>query len=102
MRTDKRISGTGALLVVFACLAFPCSGLTEPDTVAEFYKGRTITILIGFPVDGSYDTYARLAAAHLRSFIPGQPSIVVQSRPPAKAIGIQHAEKGQPLQIDVR
>jgi tripartite-type tricarboxylate transporter receptor subunit TctC len=87
MRSDKRIFGKGALLVVFACLAFPCSGLTEPDTVAEFYKGRTITILIGFPAGGSYDTYARLAAAHLRSFIPGQPSIVVQSRPGGSGVG---------------
>jgi tripartite-type tricarboxylate transporter receptor subunit TctC len=87
MRSEKRISWTGALLVVFACLAFPRSGLTEPTAVAEFYKGRTITILIGFPAGGSYDTYARRAAAHLGKFIPGQPSIVVQSRLGGSGVG---------------
>jgi tripartite-type tricarboxylate transporter receptor subunit TctC len=87
MRNGKRISRTGALLVVFACLAFPCSGLAEPNTIAEFYKGKTITILIGFPAGGSYDMYARLAAAHLGRFIPGQPAIAVQSRPGGSGVG---------------
>src|SRR5262249_53683529 len=68
------------LLLALACVAFPASGWAQADAVAEFYRRKTITILIGFPVGGTYDTYARLAATHLGRFIPGQPSIVVQSR----------------------
>src|SRR5262245_39891956 len=48
---------------------------------AEFYKGKTITILLGHPPGGSYDLYARLAADHMKRFIPGNPNIIVQHRP---------------------
>jgi tripartite-type tricarboxylate transporter receptor subunit TctC len=48
---------------------------------AEFYKGKTITIVLGHPPGGSYDLYARLAADHLKRFIPGNPNIIVQHRP---------------------
>ena len=47
----------------------------------EFYKGKTITIVLGHPPGGSYDLYARLAADHLKRFIPGNPNIIVQHRP---------------------
>src|SRR3954467_2296541 len=48
---------------------------------AEFYKGKTITIMLGHPPGGSYDLYARLAADHMKRFIPGNPNIIVQHRP---------------------
>ena len=48
---------------------------------AEFYKGKTITIVLGHPPGGSYDLYARLAADHMKRFIPGNPNIIVQHRP---------------------
>jgi len=51
------------------------------QTPAEFYKGKTITIVLGHPPGGSYDLYARLAADHMRRFIPGNPNIIVQHRP---------------------
>ena len=40
---------------------------------AEFYKGKTVTILLGHPPGGSYDLYARLAADHMKRFIPAIP-----------------------------
>jgi tripartite-type tricarboxylate transporter receptor subunit TctC len=51
------------------------------DPVADFYKGRELTILIGHPPGGSYDLYAQLAAAHLGKFIPGNPTVIVQQMP---------------------
>jgi tripartite-type tricarboxylate transporter receptor subunit TctC len=53
------------------------------DPVENFYKGRTIPILIAFPPGGSYDNYARLTAAHLGRYIPGHPTFVVQNKPGA-------------------
>ena len=50
-------------------------------SVETFYKGKMLSILIAFPPGGSYDNYARLAAAHMKKFIPGEPSIIVQSKP---------------------
>ncbi len=68
-----------------AILTVVCSlGVASPvsaQSPAEFYKGKTITIVLGHPPGGSYDLYARLAADHLKRFIPGNPNIIVQHRP---------------------
>ena len=53
----------------------------QSQTPEQFYKGKTITILLGHPPGGSYDLYARLAADKLGKFIPGNPNILVQHKP---------------------
>src|SRR5215468_12647753 len=50
------------------------------QTAADFYHGRSITVVIGFSAGGGYDLYARLLARHLGKHIPGQPGIVAQNR----------------------
>jgi tripartite-type tricarboxylate transporter receptor subunit TctC len=57
------------------------------DAIESFYRGKTVTILIGHPAGGSYDLYARLAAAHLGKFIPGHPQVLVQSKPGGAGAG---------------
>jgi tripartite-type tricarboxylate transporter receptor subunit TctC len=47
------------------------------DAVAQFYHGKTVTILVGSQPGGGYDTYARLLARYLGKYIPGRPNIVV-------------------------
>jgi hypothetical protein len=42
---------------------------------------RTIPIIIGYPPGGSYDIYARLAAAHMGKYISGHPGLIVQNKP---------------------
>jgi tripartite-type tricarboxylate transporter receptor subunit TctC len=57
---------------------------TQPvkaQTVEQFYKGKTITILVGSSPGGINDLTARFAARHLVRFIPGSPNIVVQNTP---------------------
>ncbi len=53
------------------------------QSVEDFYKGKTINLIIPNAPGGSFDLYARLAAAHLGRFIPGHPSIVPQNMPGA-------------------
>jgi tripartite-type tricarboxylate transporter receptor subunit TctC len=50
---------------------------------ADFYQGKTITIICGYGVGGGYDVYARLLARHLPGQIPGQPAVIVQNMPGA-------------------
>lgn len=68
-----------------ATLAVICGlGAATPalaQSPAEFYKGKTVTIVLGHPPGGSYDLYARLAADHLKRHIPGNPNVIVQHRP---------------------
>jgi len=49
------------------------------QSVEEFYKGRTVNLLIGFSVGGGYDLYARHLARHIGKHIPGNPTIVPQN-----------------------
>jgi tripartite-type tricarboxylate transporter receptor subunit TctC len=54
--------------------------------VEEFYKGRTVSIIIGYSVGGGYDTYARLLSRYLGEHIPGRPTVVPQNMPGAGSI----------------
>ena len=49
------------------------------DDVADFYRGRTASIVVGNEVGTGFDTYARTLARHIGSHIPGAPNIVVQN-----------------------
>jgi len=49
------------------------------QTVEQFYKGRTVSIVVGFATGGAYDPYARLVARHLPKYLPGSPNIVVRN-----------------------
>jgi tripartite-type tricarboxylate transporter receptor subunit TctC len=62
-----------ALALVFL-LAGAAAATAQP--AAEFYKGKTVTIVIGSDVGGGYDAYGRLVARHLGAHIPGNPSVV--------------------------
>jgi tripartite-type tricarboxylate transporter receptor subunit TctC len=62
----------GALAVV---LALPA----HAQSVEEFYKGKTVNLIIGYSVGGGYDLYGRLLARHIGRHIPGRPSVVPQN-----------------------
>src|SRR5688500_14995601 len=56
------------------------------DSVADFYRDQTITLLVGSNTGGGYDAYARPTSRHLGRFIPGQPNIVIKYMPAAASI----------------
>ena len=69
------------LTLAFGAIMFATA--TRPagaQSVADFYRGRNVMLVIGFSVGGGYDLYARLLARHLGKHIPGQPNIVAQNR----------------------
>src|SRR5262245_39761181 len=72
-----------ALAVASACLVLPAGARAQGDPIAEFYKGKTVTILVGYEGGGGYDLYARLVAQFLGKHIPGQPTVIVQNMPGA-------------------
>jgi tripartite-type tricarboxylate transporter receptor subunit TctC len=59
---------------------------TSAQAQEDFYKGKQITILVGYPTGGGYDAYARLLARHLGRFVPGNPSVIVQNMPGAGSL----------------
>jgi len=66
---------TACLIAAFSLL--PGSAMADP--VADFYRGKTINMLVGFPPGGGYDLYARVLAPYFTRHIPGNPQIVVKS-----------------------
>ncbi|MCY4485731.1 MAG: hypothetical protein OXF11_01250 [Deltaproteobacteria bacterium] len=57
---------------------------------AEFYKGKTIRLVVGAPPGGGYDAYTRLTARHLGKYVPGNPATVVINRPGAGTLVTAH------------
>src|SRR5262245_59680170 len=51
------------------------------QSVESFFRGRTITLLVGTAPGGINDISARLVARHLSRFLPGNPTVVVQNNP---------------------
>ena len=56
------------------------------SSVADFYRGRNVTLIVGYSAGGGYDTYTRILARHLGKHIPGNPSVVVQNMPGAGSL----------------
>src|SRR4051812_26958029 len=68
-----RLLPTALALVVLSALP------VRAQSVEEFYKGKSINLLIGFSVGGGYDLYARHLARHMSKHIPGRPTLLPQN-----------------------
>ena len=73
---------TGAALAALV-LAF-AGARAEP--VADFYKGKQVSLIVGYGSGGGYDVYGRLFARHLGRHIPGAPNVIVQNMPGAGSL----------------
>ena len=67
-------------------LAVPVAGLVfavaaHAESVADFYKGKRIELLVGSESGDGYDTYARLLTRHMGRHIPGEPGFIVKNMP---------------------
>lgn len=86
MASSKLIKSSFIAASMCAAAALMSAQPAGAQSVAQFYKGKTINIFVGSDVGGGYDLTARTVARHLGRHIPGQPSIVVQNRPGAGSI----------------
>jgi tripartite-type tricarboxylate transporter receptor subunit TctC len=77
MKPIAAIAGLVASVVAGASPALAQQG------VADFYKGRTVSIVMGTGPGGSYDLYGRLIANHYGKHIPGNPGFIVEHMPGA-------------------
>jgi tripartite-type tricarboxylate transporter receptor subunit TctC len=68
---------TTALLTATSTTAFAQSD------VAEFYRGKTIRLVIGYGTGGGYDVYGKFFARYLGEHIPGKPTVIAQNMPGA-------------------
>jgi tripartite-type tricarboxylate transporter receptor subunit TctC len=72
--------------VLAAVLAAVLSRPASADTVADFYRGKQVTLVVGYGTGGGYDIYARVLARYLGRHIPGSPNVIVQNMPGAGSL----------------
>ena len=75
-----------ARLTAMMLALMSASAPARADAISDFYRGRTVNLVIGYPPGGGYDLYARTLARHIGRHIPGNPSIVVQNMQGAGSI----------------
>jgi tripartite-type tricarboxylate transporter receptor subunit TctC len=76
-----------ACIVLTACLAMTAGiNAANADPVADFYRGKTVTLIVGTSAGNDYDFRGRLLARYLGRHIPGNPTVVVQNMPGAGGI----------------
>ena len=80
MRT--RLARRIGLLLALAALLAPATAPAQED----FYRGKLVTIVVGDPPGGAADAYARLLQANLGKYLPGNPTLIVQTMPGASSI----------------
>ena len=73
-------------LIVGIALAGGGAGILHAQQAGDFYRGKTIQMLISYTAGGGYDFHARLLARHLGKYIPGNPTIVAQNYPGAAGL----------------
>ncbi len=61
----------------------PVVDSARADPVADFYKGKTLRIVIGYAAGGGYDIYGRVFAEQFGKFMPGNPTVIAQNMPGA-------------------
>ena len=71
-------------------LALAALSLASPAAAQDFYRGKTVTILVGFSPGGGFDINARVLARHIGRHIPGNPTVVVQNMPGAGSLTAVH------------
>jgi tripartite-type tricarboxylate transporter receptor subunit TctC len=79
MRVSHGASGFAVIVATLVAAGTPAAA----ETPEQFYAGKTIDLVIGYPPAGSNDVYTRLLSRHLGRHIPGNPNVVVKNMPGA-------------------
>ena len=76
------MAGTSPAMTIVSVITLVASlaGPARAESVEDFYRGKTITLAIGYSTGGGYDLYGRLLARYIGKYIPGNPTVVPQNR----------------------
>ena len=82
----EKISMLRNMLQTISLAAFTACLLASPSFAEDFYRGKTIKLVVGASATGGYNLYARAVARYMPKHIPGNPSIVVSNLPSGNGI----------------
>lgn len=70
------------IIIYVGLIEIVLTSMCSPSYVSyaqDFYAGKTIRIVVGFPAGGGFDTYSRIMGRHISKYIPGNPAVVVDN-----------------------
>ena len=73
------------IALILASLTAPLAA-ARADVVGDFYRGKSIQLVLGYGPGGGYDVYARVVARYLGKYLPGNPAVVVVNMPGAGSL----------------
>jgi tripartite-type tricarboxylate transporter receptor subunit TctC len=79
---NRRLLSSLGLIAGLAVWGAP----VQADEVADFYRGKTFTMVVGYSAGGGYDLYARAISRHIGKHIPGNPTVIVNNMPGAGSV----------------
>jgi tripartite-type tricarboxylate transporter receptor subunit TctC len=80
------MKGRGLAIAAVLAILGLWLGSVRAQSAAEFYKGRTVRLLIGYSAGGGFDIYGRLVARYIGRHIPGNPTVVPENMPGAGSL----------------
>jgi len=80
---SKKLMGLAAALSLAALAA---TAPAKAQSVADFYRGKTVTVLIGYGAGGTDDIWARLISRYMSRYIPGEPTVIASNMPGAGSL----------------
>jgi tripartite-type tricarboxylate transporter receptor subunit TctC len=78
-------------LLTLAMTTLVLASPARAQSVADFYRGKTLTITVGVGTGGGYDLHARVLARYFGRHVPGMPSVVVKNSPGAGGLALANA-----------
>lgn len=81
LKVVNRRNAAGIVGAAMLLATVGANGASAQSAVEQFYKGKTIDLIIGYPPGGSNDVFARFVARHMPKYIPGNPIIVTRNMP---------------------
>jgi len=85
-KTGIGIIGLAVLLFGMQDASFGAQAAFDEKAAGEFYRGKTVRIVVGFSAGGGYDAYSRVIGRHLGKYIPGNPAVIVENMAGAGSI----------------
>jgi tripartite-type tricarboxylate transporter receptor subunit TctC len=85
-KSRSRRAGLLRCLAAVGLLGWSCAGSAEADSVSDFFGGKSLSLIAGFPPGGGYDSYVRVLARHYGRFVPGHPLMIPSNMPGAGSL----------------
>ena len=97
MKACRILASATAALAAATIVSSAVVSPARAQSAADFYKGKTVNIVVGFTTGGGFDANARVLARHIGKYIPGNPNVIVQNMPGAASLtSVQYLDATAP------